>query len=350
MAIWLLAGMIPLSSQAQPLPPTLKQVLGTNLQFSAQEIQEAEAGQGVVRLVDTGNPEDVFVAGIIRLAVPPAYFVQRYRDIVKFESGPGILAVGKFSNPPREDDMAGLVFSKAEVDDLRDCEPGDCDFKIGDRGMKFIRDGVQWSSADYLQQLNRVIREMWIRYLKEYQEKGNAALAAYHDTDKIFHVEQGQGELLAKSPFLTRYLPELSGYLTGYPKAALPNGEDFFYWQVADFGLKPVHRITHVAIQRAESKEGEAYAIASKMLWASHYFRSALEFRVLVPVKTGDGKPAHYFVVLQRSYVDGLTGFKGRLIRGPIMSRTVSSMKGYLSNTKTRLEEGYAQETGKKGS
>jgi len=78
------------------------------------------------------------------------------------------------------------------------------------------------------------------------------------------------------------------------------------------------------------------------MLWASHYFRTALEFRLLVPVKTSDGKPALYCVVLQRSYVDGLTGLKGRLIRGPIMSRTVSSMQGYLSSIKKKLEQDYS--------
>jgi hypothetical protein len=46
--------------------------------------------------------------------------------------------------------------------------------------------------------------------------------------------------------------------------------------------------------------------------------------------------------------MDGLTGLKGRLIRGPIMSRTVSSMKRNLAGGKTKLEQVYAQDTGKK--
>ena len=45
------------------------------------------------------------------------------------------------------------------------------------------------------------------------------------------------------------------------------------------FGLKPTIRISHVTIQ--EGQEGTV--VASKMLYASHYFWTGLELRALLP-------------------------------------------------------------------
>ena len=54
--------------------------------------------------------------------------------------------------------------------------------------------------------------------------------------------------------------------------------------------------------------------IASKMLYASHYFWTALETRALIPdTSRGSG---FWFITVNRSRSDGLSGFVGRLIRG----------------------------------
>jgi hypothetical protein len=74
------------------------------------------------------------------------------------------------------------------------------------------------------------------------------------------------------------------------------------------------------------------------MLYASHYFRSALEFRFLVPAQGSEKNPQTYLVVLQRSYVDGLGGFKGKLLRGPILSKSRDALERYLAASKNKLE------------
>lgn len=325
-------------SSAQRLPDKLRQVLQNDLQLAPTDLANAEAGRAATRIVGMGDPEDIFVVGVIRIATTPTRFLARYKNITEFEASPSVPAGGKFSTPPKDSDVAGVSLTKGEIDDLHDCEPGDCDYKIGDRGLERIRSAINWKSPDYVQQANQVIRRLWLEYLRSYQSTGNSALAAYHDTPKVFRVEDGLVEQLKKTSFVYRNIPELVDHLQNYPRHKLPNSEEFFYWQEADFGLKSVHRITHVVKYRKPSQYGEGAIIASKMLFASHYFRSALEFRLLLPTQSSSGKPLLYLVVLQRSFVDGLGGLKGRILRGPILSKTQEALERYLISVKGKLE------------
>ena len=78
--------------------------------------------------------------------------------------------------------------------------------------------------------------------------------------------------------------------------------------------------------------------VASKMLYASHYFRAALELRVLVPDPArGQG---FWFVTVSRSRVDGLSGFIGRLLRGKVRGEIQDGSLAGLRATKRRLEAG----------
>jgi hypothetical protein len=138
--------------------------------------------------------------------------------------------------------------------------------------------------------------------------------------------------MVDRMPSLTEYLPELKNYLLNYPKVSLPKSESFIYWQEARFGLKPTIRINHLTIAETSSH----VAVASKMLYASHYFWTAIELRVLVPDPArGEG---FWFASVNRSRSDGLSGFVGRLIRGKVRGEAEKGMQAALSITKTMME------------
>jgi hypothetical protein len=69
-------------------------------------------------------------------------------------------------------------------------------------------------------------------------------------------------------PSLSEYIPNLRRYLLEYPAAQLPNSSSFLYWQETRFGLKPTIRISHLVTTQGQ----EDTIVASKMLYASHYF------------------------------------------------------------------------------
>jgi hypothetical protein len=90
--------------------------------------------------------------------------------------------------------------------------------------------------------------------------------------------------------------------------------------------------LNHVAIQ--EGADGAI--VASKQLYSSHYFWTALEVRVLVPDPSrGTG---FWFVNLNRSRSDGLTGFVGRIIRGRVREGARSGLEAGLAAVKRTLE------------
>jgi hypothetical protein len=76
--------------------------------------------------------------------------------------------------------------------------------------------------------------------------------------------------------------------------------------------------------------------VASKMLYASHYFWTALELRVLLPDPARG--PGFWLAMVNRSRSDGLSGFMGRVIRDRVQGEVVESTRKALTTTKTRLE------------
>ena len=138
--------------------------------------------------------------------------------------------------------------------------------------------------------------------------------------------------MIGRMPELTDHLPDLKRYLIDFPKATLPNADSFIYWQEAKFGLKPTIRINHLTIMQEPTRG----LVVSKMLYASHYFWTAIELRVLVPDPARG--PGFWFVSVTRSRSDGLSGFTGSLIRGKVRGEAEKGMRAVLQSTKAALE------------
>ena len=128
---------------------------------------------------------------------------------------------------------------------------------------------------------------------------------SYRDAEHPTFVANEFRELVNAMPLLSEYIPDMRHYLLEYPKPPTQKTISFFYWQEAEFGLKPTIRISHVAIQEGK----EATVVASKQLYPTHYFWTALELRALIPDPArGAG---FWFVNVNRSRSDGLSGFVG---------------------------------------
>jgi hypothetical protein len=136
-----------------------------------------------------------------------------------------------------------------------------------------------------------------------------------------------------RMPELTTYMPNLRTYLLEFPKAALPGATSFLYWQETAFGLKPTIRISHLTIREGPDDT----VVASKMLYASHYFWTALELRALVPDAARG--PGFWFVTVSRSRSDGLSGLTGFIVRRRVQREARDVTLAPLRLTKTLLEQ-----------
>jgi hypothetical protein len=195
-----------------------------------------------------------------------------------------------------------------------------------------IRVQVDWTKPTAKAFTDEVFRQLAYNYVNGYRESGNRGLAVYRDKSRPTFVADEFRSMVDRMPELTAYLPELHSYLLDYPNATLSRASDFLYWQEAIFGLKPTFRINHVVIREG----AEETVVASKMLYSSHYFWTALELRVLIPdALRGTG---FWFVSVNRSRSDGLDGFTGSIVRSRVRSQAQDSLARSLTATKTRLE------------
>ncbi len=92
-------------------------------------------------------------------------------------------------------------------------------------------------------------------------------------------------------------------------------------------------RISHLTIRESL----DDVVVASKMLYASHYFWTGLELRVLVPdASRGSG---FWFVIVNRSRSDGLSGFAERFVRPRVRSENGRRNAGKSQSDETTTRE-----------
>jgi hypothetical protein len=323
-----------LSGQSgQPsLPGQLESYVTKVVRPTAAQRKAIFEGQPVTKLLDADPSKEVSVFGIIWVKAPIAKYVAAVRDIEQFEKGENFRVTKKVSSPPRLEDFAQLTLPPDDVSDLQSCRVGSCELKLSEATLNRVRKELDWSKPTATADAERLARRLMLDYINGYLEGGDTRLATYRDSDRPTFVGAEFKSMVDRMPSLTEYLPDFKNYLLNYPKASLPRAESFIYWQEAKFGLKPTIRINHLTIAETPT----SVAVASKMLYASHYFWTAIELRVLVPDPSrGEG---FWFASVNRSRSDGLSGFVGRLIRGKVQGEAEKGMAAALAITRTTME------------
>jgi hypothetical protein len=313
-------------------PGRVGDFLDRYVKLDAQEKARLLSGQPVTKLLDSDPSKEVAIFGGVWINAPVERYVDAVRDIEKFETGEAFLVTKKISSPPRLEDFVQLTIPKDDVDDLRACKVGQCELKLAESAIERMRKEIDWSRPDAGDQVNRLARQLALGFVTSYLKGGNKELAVYRDSERPTFVAQEFASLIDRLPALDEFIPQVRRYLLDYPNATLPDSESFVYWQEAKFGLKPTLRISHLLIAR----EPNGAIVASKMLYASHYFWTALELRVLV--RDPARGPGFWLLTESRSRADGLGGFVGRLLRGKVRSETEKGTASVLQLTKTRLE------------
>ena len=94
------------------------------------------------------RPREVAAFAIMRLDVPADFFIERVRDIINFKKSDNVLQIGKFSNPPRLEDLAGLTLDQVDIDAIKECRATRCDVKMSTTFIERFRKEVNWSAVE----------------------------------------------------------------------------------------------------------------------------------------------------------------------------------------------------------
>jgi hypothetical protein len=317
---------------APVFPPRLESYLTDGVRLTGAQKKQLVAGAPVTKLLDVDEGNEVAIFGAIWIEAPIRRYVEAVADIENFERGGSFKVTRRISSPPKLEDFADLHLREEDVKDLRTCRIGDCVVKLDAEAIQRLRAEVDWKSPDVLAAVDRVMQQFVLLYVNGYLEGGNDRLAVYRDHSRPRFVAEELRAMIDQMPELATYMPNLRRYLLDYPAPTPPEATSFLYWQETEFGLRPTIRISHLTIW--ETPDGTA--VASKMLYASHYFWTGLELRALLADPSRG--PGFWFVTLNRSRSDGLSGVTGRFVRGRARSEVQKGTVAALRATKRLIE------------
>jgi len=318
--------------QAPAFPAQVERLLA-NAHVTAEDRKQLLAGMPVSKSLSADGSKELAVFGALWINAPIDRYVQRLSDIEQFERGGRFKLTKKIGTPPALADFAQMRLTDEDVRDLRDCRVDDCELKLTAFAIQRFRTEVDWRAANPRPAVDALMRQVAFDYVTSYLEGGNQRLPVYRDQDRTISVAAEFKDMTDRMEELPLYAPDLRRYLIEFPVVASPNSTAFLYWQETEFGLKPILRISHMTIRH----DGANVIVASKMIYATHYFWTALDLRTLIPDPArGSG---FWLLTTSRSRTDGLSGLTGLFIRHRVRSEVVEGTLNVLRSTKEKLEQ-----------
>ncbi len=323
------------------LSPELETFLQERIEFSQKDLKALEQGKVVTKLLDTEKKPEVAVFGIMHLNMPVSFYLSRYRDIESFMRSSQVAEIARFSDPPQKEDLRALTLEPEEIQAIRECEAGKCNMKLPAEVISRFKHDVDWSAPDHDERVTEMIRNILIGYISAYQVGGSAAMGQYDDQKYPLRLEDEFHELLQESDYLYEYVPEFYKYLEDYPQSELPGVEDFIYWSEKKYDkLRPIVSINHVTIFRRP--EGRAHVlIASKQIYANHYFEASFELTALVEAQSDADSSGFYVLYFNRSRFDTLRKGAPPGMKGTIRSEVLKKIDQEMNSAKAELEYFY---------
>ncbi len=319
--------------------------------FRFTALLKEQAAATDVDLKQFGDPNGVFAkiltnvhkgelaaAGAVRIPVSLDFFVEQFRHIETFKNEPEVVGIGKLSDPPTEADLAKVTLGNKDEETLAGCRPGKCGVKLSDEMITRLHAAASHGGAT---QMEAEFHKILLDFLTRYMAQGTLAMIAYHDMTPAVETGRRFQELLAEYGWLERLAPKM--YQTLRQSDPPPHGDpnQFIYWSKESFGLKPVLSLTHIVIGRA-TIDGSRWAfIASKQIFADHYFEASLGLTIIHEESAGPN-PMISLAYFNRSMTDGLKGWFASLQRSIIERKVRGAVGKNLTQMRDRLKKSYS--------
>lgn len=299
------------TAQSAALPAVL---LRHGVRPDSADLAVLETGEAIARVIPTQDSRDVAVIGAVRLAATRDLYIRRVQDVRTWLRTPTRTRLGLFADPATLADVDGVSVARQDLEDLRKCRPGDCKAKLPASTMQLLQDEVNWSAPDVQAQVTALARRRMVAVVEEYREQGNAALPTYDDHPPV-RASEAFLALLAQSTYLAQAAPALATYFRVFPRNRPAGVSDVMFWSEDVVPrLRPILSITHMMVHTPPALGGTT-VIASRQLYANHFFEAALEV-----VSVNDRDAGGTWLVIERRFrfdnlpKGGLLNIRGRAI------------------------------------
>jgi len=313
---------------AQASRAELQKALSNKVSFGETDFSALQLDQPVVRSIPTSDKAEIAVTGLVNIRAAADEFLRSYRDSMTRKNNAAILEIGAFGREPSLADLETLTLEARDIEDLKECVVGECQIKLSAAMIERFRREINWDAADCATKVTNLFKQMLSEYVNDYRSRGEAALIEYND-------KRDQVSLAAEQRALDTARSYVNEFING-SKTDLQLIEDTLVWSKIKFGLKPVIAVNHILIYRRNSDVGPQVLIASKQIYANHYFNASLALTAFVRVP--DAPDSAYLVYENRSRADGLEGPFGKIKRGVVEKKAIDGLRTVLAGSKASLE------------
>ncbi len=340
--ILLVCACFPGLAASQEQPPEPEQLLTKYFGFSRDQVVQIQQGAAIVKILKPPKHEIAVVAAV-RFNVPVDFFVARFHDIERHKKSGSVLQVRKLSDPPQAEDFAGLTLLPQDLQDLKGCQPGQCQVKLSRSQIEVIQ-RLDFAAPEAGEQATALMRSLLADYARANSAGGNQAMVVYEDKGNPAASGTQFAELLGESSYLVEYAPEFLDYLRSLPEKTPLSVDRFLYWSKENYGhdLKAIVSITDAIVYQQAAGRVPPVLLASKQIYANHYFESSLGLTMLFGPMEGDPSPSFYIVYVNRSRIDLLRKWYSVFARGRISDSGASSMRKGVLELKNKIEAEYA--------
>jgi len=321
----LLASVAAGSALAQTSSSEFQKTLSGKIAFSETDFAAVQVNKPVVHSIPTSDKAEIAVSGLVHIHTVADEFLRSYRDTMMRKSNNAILEIGAFGGQPALADLETLTLESRDIEDLKACVIGECQLKLSAAMIERFRKEIDWGAADCKASVTNLFKQMLFEYVKDYRARGEAALIEYNDKRDHVSLADEQRALNAAPSYVNEFIKD--------SKNGLQLIEDTLVWSKIKFGLKPVIAVNHILIYRRKSDVGPQVLIASKQVYANHYFNASLALTAFVSLPEGA-----YLVYENRSRADGLEGPFGKIKRGVVEKKAVEGVRAILEQSKASLE------------
>ncbi len=330
-----LAGTVPARNpvpKSPPSPPLRPPMLSL---ISETENQELRRGGVVTRAPEPTIGREMIGFGAVRVGITSDELQIAFRDMTRLKKSPLNKQVGVFSQTPKPEDLALLTLDEKDLHDLRNGRVGNCGFKLDADAIARAR-RLDWTRPDAALSATALVRQILLASVTRYLADGNPGLGCYNDKAYSLSLADEFESILVQPDPILAATPELTAWLRGFPKNQPPDSESFIYWSKDQVGKKPVISVTQVLMLRKKLNGHPAVLIASKQLYASHYFEGSLGLTLFIE----DGAPGAGGILLyqNRTRSDVLRGSFVGMKRALISGELRESLRRNLLDLKRRLE------------
>ena len=289
-----------------------ERVLSERFKFSASDVDQARAGQPVVKTIAGSVRDELALVGAIKLDGDKKRLVDWVRGIERFRHDAELGLTRGIESPPAARAFADLKLAAEDLAALQACRPGRCDLRVPDELIAKLQSGVAWGTPEAPAQANAFVSAMLTDYAAAYLHGGDAAV--FNDF----------GNLFRSATTLYQLAPDFADYLEHFPGRNLAGIEQRLYWTNLKESPGSVISLHHLVVHQRPSGD---VIIADKTFYASRYFDVAA--LVLSMHDAPDGK-GYYLIAGSRARSSKLTGVTGRALRGQIERSAVGTVRMYL--------------------